>query len=205
MFIRRCKTVKISPLLLIASLLLMAACSNTPKQSLSDGSAQAANSQAAEQWRCEGDENKQWQCRDMSKATDETTEETAVKVNAMTASPAVVQTSPAATTAPAPAVAIPATAAVATSNPYENDTYVVQLIAAREAVTIERFKQQNPQVAAKPLTVEKNGEQWLVLILGTYVTYDEAQAAVAAIEPALANPPWIRPIAPLRDKLNIQH
>ncbi|ARN73259.1 hypothetical protein BST96_03535 [Oceanicoccus sagamiensis] len=85
-----------------------------------------------------------------------------------------------------------------------NDSYVVQLIAARNPETIERYKQQHPQLSPQLLTIDKNGEAWQVLILGTFSSYQAAQAAVAAITPPLSSQPWIRPIAPIRQALEAQ-
>ena len=187
---------------LIAGLLLLSACGNSPQQPLVDGSVQAAKTESSEQWHCEGDSNKQWRCRDLSELSSQplsaTTEPTPPapepvisEATAATATPVVDNKPPA--TIPTPSV-------------YDNHQYVVQLIAAREPATIARFSRQNPQIpTTRQLTVEKDGEQWLVLILGTYGTYSEAKQAVDAITPPPITEPWIRPIGPIRDILKDQY
>ncbi len=200
---------KIIPLALIASLLLMTACSSSPKQSLIDGSAQAAKTTSNEQWHCEGDKNKQWRCRDLASVDDEGIEVSGARTQTEATYPETPNTAPSSyetQTSLELAENTPVTAPLSTqavSTPADH-SYVVQLIAAREAITISRFKQQNPQVTTRELSVEKDGERWLVLILGTYSNYAEAQTAVAEIMPPLANQPWIRPIAPIRDLLKNQ-
>lgn len=177
----------------------MTACSSTSNKQVVAGSVQAADKHSAAQWRCEAGSDKQWQCHDLSKAGSST--EMAKQAQPIKSVPAesvaiptVTEKVVADTTKPSPE----------NSTPYADDTYVVQLIAARDPETITRFKQQQPQLVATPLSIEKDGETWLVLILGTYATYADAQTAIAEVKPPLTTQPWIRPLAPIRQYLDAQ-
>jgi len=161
--------------------------------------AASASSNSHQQWHCEGDTNKEWRCSDLSEAGK--TNSGSEKRAALATDNQTDSTQATAQTERTPAETKPVAITKPTLlKPDRKNTVAVQLIAARQQQTIKRFAQQHPQLQTQLITIEKNNEQWQLLLLGVYPSYAEAKAAIAAISPPLTNAPWIRPLAPLQSQ-----
>jgi septal ring-binding cell division protein DamX len=186
------------------SLVVVTACSNKPKQNLPEGSVQAiSDSNSYQQWYCKGDKNEQWRCSDLS-VTEPPHPEKQDLIAPAIYNP--INTTPKKVTQKklTPATTQPKAVITGVQLKSKNkNTYAVQLIAAQQQKTIERFKQKNPQLPTQLITVEKNEVQWQLLLLGVYPSYAQAKAAIAAISPPLTNTPWVRTLTPMeRQKIN---
>ena len=207
--------------LLIAATALLGACSslNKAQRAMPEGSVQAKQSTKSKEWYCEGDENQQWRCSDLSQTdanifTENTASEHPVSETPATNKPPIKQASIPATETASTAASIESpdtpvaitdiTQPTANNNPlqaYADDHYAVQLIAAKNLQTIDRYKQQHPQLSPQSVITNQNGQRWYLLLLGVYPSYAEANAAIAAISPAPTNNPWIRPLGALKASL----
>lgn len=76
--------------------------------------------------------------------------------------------------------------------------YTAQLLAARHQRTIDTFIRQNPQVLPRQVNIQRDGERWLLLLLGVYPTLGDAKIAIQAVYPPLADAPWIRRLGPIQ-------
>ncbi|MEH6558545.1 MAG: hypothetical protein V7459_09475 [Oceanicoccus sp.] len=193
-------------------LLMLSACMGTPKvkDPLLQGSLQAQQTQSKVHWRCDGDADKRWHCRDASTAdgkvlsSDELTPAPTEPISNTIAS-AEKQVNqpdvdPTDTTSIRLATTNSQTAAITVDNLDEipNHHFAVQLTAAQQMKAITNYQQDHPQPQTIQLHSVVNGKHWHILLLGIYPSYEAASSAVNAMSPQPSTPPWIRPIGPLK-------
>lgn len=80
--------------------------------------------------------------------------------------------------------------------------YTIQLLAARERSTVERFLEQNPEIADEVRVVpgQRDGEDWYRLFMGDYADRDDARAALEALpEGARGAGAWTPTFGSLRE------
>lgn len=79
--------------------------------------------------------------------------------------------------------------------------YVVQLLAAKYKRSITEYKERFPGVDSESFSVNYDGENFHLLILGVYLSVAEARKAIAQLPTAPDPEPWIRPLSELQTHL----
>lgn len=174
---------------------LLAACQTNPPQRMPEGTAQGRPVIRNQQWICRGNDQQQWLCRQLTAGSS-----TLYRTPAAPAPPVSPRPAPPDKPATLPPADNPPSQA-ATTLDYPDHYVVVQLLAARQASTLAQFHSRHPELPVQQLTLIRQGKPLYVLILGVYADQQEAQNAVNAISPALANTPWLRPLGPLKRRL----
>ena len=72
--------------------------------------------------------------------------------------------------------------------------YTIQLLAARDIKTLNRFRQKNRLMGKTYISrTHKNGQVWYDLIMGDYATVAQAKSALDNLPAHIKNmKPWIR-------------
>lgn len=191
---------------------MLSACTGTPKATdpLLQGSLQAQKTLSKVHWRCDGNADKRWHCRDTSQSdskvfsSDELTppptepiSNTVATTEKQTSQPDVDPTEqmPKSLTATASQTA---TISEVNLDEIPDHHFAVQLTAAQQMKTITNYQQDHPQQHTIQLHSVVNGKHWHILLLGIYPSYEAASSAVNTMSPQPSNPPWIRPIGPLK-------
>lgn len=185
---------------ILICLLALTACSNARLDNVA-----AHRPNADGQWRCESSLDKRWRCIDRSQALTIVITEPPVHsplIAARTTEQAGEQ--PARSRAPVtkPLAATALASQQRSPLDYPANHFAVQLLAAKDPLTISRYRQQHPQLVTRQLSINQRGQSWHLLILGIYPSYTAAQQAVSNT-PDLLNPAWIRPLGPLQQLLQI--
>lgn len=215
---------KIHRIPLIITFLLSSACSyNVNQVDIPEGSThQDPSTQANQQWFCEGAGDGKWQCADLASVEqplpNKSDNDNSAQAAAITMTPDIAANTAATASTETAAPRMPVVAndgkpaaqptpeqAPGTSQPalldYPPHYLAVQLIAAHNAATLMRYQQQRPSLQAQQITIMRDRQQWHILLLGVYPSLAEARQAIAAVEDALDESPWIRSVAELQNQL----
>ena len=192
-----------------AILLLLSACMSSPKGTapLSQGSLQAQQAMSKAHWRCDGDTDKRWHCRDESNpiskvfSSDELTQPP-VELIATTAAP-IIPSEPAEVAPKSVDTVDPQSMAVTAVNLDEvpDNHFAVQLIAAKNRQGIATYRQSHPDQQTIELQTVVNQDPWYILLLGIYPSQEAAKSAIKAMSPAPSADPWIRSVGPLKQSI----
>jgi septal ring-binding cell division protein DamX len=199
-------------LTLIFGLAFLNGCNSNPeKEVLTNRATQVIDTE--QQWYCQGDNNGQWRCSDLSQARISTV------IHSEPQRPVPVATEASNSLTGEPIISAKNTTAhtTKTSNIVKDATtsdypqllqqpgsyYAVQLIAAYQIQTIDDFRQQYPQLITQQVNIRRDGRPWHLLLLGIYPSYSSAQNAIREISHAINDAPWIRPLGPLQESLRM--
>lgn len=192
--------------------MILSGCMGAPKavNPLSQGSLQAQQIISKSQWRCDGDNDKRWHCRNASNPDGKVFSShrlTAslpepIREASSTVKESTIQSSPGpAKSKPEGVDATDSQTTVITTTGLDgipDNHFAVQLIAARHLNAIENYHQNYPQQHTIQLHSVMNGKRWHILLLGVYPSYEAATSAIKSMSPQPSTQPWIRPIGPLK-------
>lgn len=181
-------------------LLLQAACSQSPQQSLDIGSEQAQAASQGKNWQCEANQYEQWRCQNLQ--TGAITEPPPPETYDIPA-PNQSAVMPDMTSPPlAASTAVPVAGAADIKSPQSlpserpDNAVVIQILAAHKLATLEQYINRYPTLDFKQLTLKEEPALHL-LVLGPYPSVAEAKAFVKTIQPPLKDAPWYRSLRTL--------
>lgn len=180
----------------------LTACSSAPDTGPTlEAGARSGDSSTSKQWVCQGNGSQDWQCSEWDGRTSDNRSGIAIAPRAESVeeeAQAEIAASPAPEVAVAPIAESPSINQLLREAPA--DAVVIQLIAATEQQTINRYINAHPELPVDQISVRQNNQQWQLLILGPYASREEASAVVSAF-PDLSDTPWIRSVDSLRAAL----
>ena len=147
-------------------------------------------------WGCRGNSLGEWECSDLTARASLPSQ----RASAL-ALPPTPQIETTTATIETEVAAVPAVREKNTKHlllEFPSHYYAVQLLAAKNESTITWYKNRYPAIRAETVSVNYNGNNFQLLILGVYPSVSEARQAIAQLSTTPETTPWIRPLAPLQ-------
>lgn len=173
--------------------LWLGACANNqPEEPLLETGASSVSKSRQQQWLCKSDGQRGWDCRDQATGFAEPPAAIMEQQSATRQQPSATTPAPVAAVVPPPPRNI--TQMLLDAPP---GAVVIQLIAASQQATLDRFRAARPELPCDQVTIKHGGRRQLLLVMGPYPTAEEAESVIEVFAP-FNEQPWVRPVAALR-------